>query len=344
MKKWIIALTTSFFIFSTLILSSIAAVVLLVNNSNSSNVGVVNSDSLKNLNAEQKQFIDKILNGSVKGYQQYKVFPSVTIAQAIIESGWGKSKLTLLGNNLFGIKASSAWKGRTINMPTLEEFNGQKVTVNAVWRCYDSLDDSVEDHGKFLAENSIYSQAGVFDAKNYREQVIAIKNAGYATDSSYVDLICNTIECYGLNALDGTNTSLPVGGGSTTIENAIGTGRSLIGNSTYIYGRGRTEEDIQNRIFDCSSFIHYIFECSGVQLGDRGATTYTLINLGTPVDKASLQRGDLIFFNTVGVNSHVGIYLGNNQFMHCSTSKGVVVSDFPGYYENVFYQARRVVQ
>lgn len=308
--------------------------------SGSSGGGIVNSDSLKNLNDEQKAFINSILSGTMKSYQQYKVFPSVTVAQAIIESGWGKSELAIQGRNLFGIKADAGWKGETLLMSTNEEYGGHTVTEMAVWRKYNSFDDSVEDHGKFLAENSRYALAGVFEAKNYKEQITAIKNAGYATESDYVDIICGTIECYGLNALDGTTTTVNNG----TIESAITVGQSLIGNSTYEFNTGRSDYDIARRHFDCSSFIHYIFACSGLQLGAREeASTYNFINIGTPVDKGNLQRGDLLFFNTEGINTHIGIYLGEGKFMHCSTSKGATISDFSGYYESVFYAARRVV-
>lgn len=318
----------------------IASVFLIAGSSSGSpGSGIVNSDSLKNLNEEQRAFINSILNGAMKSFTQYKVFPSVTIAQAILESGWGKSKLAIQGNNLFGIKADSSWKGATILMPTTEEYGGHTVSEVALWRKYNSLDDSVEDHGKFLYENSRYAQAGVFQAKNYKEQITAIKAAGYATESDYVGLVCGVIETYGLNALDGTTTS-----NSEVIENAIAIGQSLIGRTTYSLGSGRNDYDIAIGHFDCSSFIHYIFACSGLQLGERScASTYSLINMGTPVDKGSLQRGDLIFFNTVGINAHVGIYLGDGKFMHCSSSKAVTISDFSGYYEDVFYAARRVV-
>ena len=338
--KKIIFMWTNLGLILILISGGLLAGIFAMMSSSGSGSGIVNSDSLKNLNEEQRAFINSILNGTMKTFTQYKVFPSVTIAQAILESGWGKSDLAIEGRNLFGIKADSSWKGQTVLMSTNEEYGGHAVTEMAAWRKYNSFDDSVEDHGKFLAENSRYSSAGVFEAKNYKEQITAIKNAGYATESNYVELICGVIENYGLNSLDGTTQN----GNNGTIENAILIGQRLIGNSTYDYGSGRNDYDIARKHFDCSSFIHYIFTCSGVQLGDRGSvSTESLITIGTSIDKGNLQRGDLIFFNTVGINSHVGIYLGNGKFMHCSTSKGVTISEFSGYYESVFYAARRVV-
>lgn len=339
MKK-VITIAISIVLILAIVLGGIVSAFFAISRKKADSNTVIPSVQLKNLNDEQKAFIDSILKGAMEGYKKYKVLPSVTIGQAIIESGWGKSDLAIQGKNLFGIKADSRWQGATLLMNTNEEYGGHNVTEMALWRKYNSFNDSVEDHGKFLFENSRYALAGVFEAKNYREQITAIKNAGYATESDYVSIICGVIECYGLNALDGTNVSAD----SNTINNAIGVGRGLIGRTTYIFGAGRNDNDIAKGYFDCSSFIHYIFACSGVQLGQRDSvSTYSLIVMGTVVDKANLQPGDLIFFNTVGVNTHVGIYIGNGQFMHCSSSSGVVISTFAGYYESVFYSARRIV-
>lgn len=150
----------------------------------------------------QQEFIAKLVPIAEKNYKEFGVFPSVTIAQAIHESGWGESGLSVQANNLFGIKADESWSGDILEMPTQEYVNGEAVTTIAKWRVYDKFEDSVRDHGKFLKENQRYEDAGVFDAENYIEQVQAIKLAGYATDPEYANLICNTIEAYSLNRYD----------------------------------------------------------------------------------------------------------------------------------------------
>lgn len=318
----------------------IAGTFLLFGDADENMGGGGGSEQLQNLTAEQQQFVDQIVEGAKKSFKEYNVFPSVTVAQAILESDWGKSLLAIKAKNLYGIKAFGGWNGKTISMNTKEYLDGKWVTITALWRAYNSYNDSTYDHGKFLKENSIYTNAGVFTAKNYREQIEAIKKAGYATGPEYVQVICNLITLYGLDSLDGVTQ----GDKNETVIKAIEKGKSLIGKTKYIFGSGRSESDIKKGHFDCSSFIHYIYACSGLQLGPmEGATTYSLIGFGKPVLKNSLEAGDLIFFNTVGVNSHVGMYIGNGQFIHCSTSKAVTISEFNGYYENVFYQARRVV-
>ncbi|MEG2017087.1 MAG: glycoside hydrolase family 73 protein [Clostridium sp.] len=150
----------------------------------------------------QQEFISKLVPIAEANYNEFGVFPSVTIAQAIHESGWGESGLSVQANNLFGIKADTSWSGDILELPTQEYVNGEPVTTMAKWRSYDKFEDSVRDHGKFLRENQRYEDAGVFNAENYIEQVQAIKLAGYATDPEYANLICNTIEAYSLNLYD----------------------------------------------------------------------------------------------------------------------------------------------
>lgn len=87
-------------------------------------------------------------------------------------------------------------------MNTQEFVNGQYITVVARWRVYDRWEDSILDHGKFLKENIRYEQAGVFNAKNYKEQAEALLRAGYATDPNYSNKLCSMIESYSLDQYD----------------------------------------------------------------------------------------------------------------------------------------------
>ncbi|MFT8349201.1 glycoside hydrolase family 73 protein [Clostridium saccharoperbutylacetonicum] len=152
--------------------------------------------------ATEAEFIERIAAGAKLTQNEYGVLASVTMGQAILESGWGKSGLAIEGNNLFGVKADSRWTGPTLEMRTTEEVDGGIISIMATWRAYNSWDDSVLDHGRFLKENSRYAEAGLFQATDYRGQVQALKNAGYATESDYVNLVCGVIESYGLNKYD----------------------------------------------------------------------------------------------------------------------------------------------
>ena len=122
------------------------------------------------------------------------VFPSIAIAQAALESGWGKSVLASQYNNYYGIVANSSWTGKKIKLP------GNSLT----FRAYDNLQQSVEDYRQFLAENSRYKNSGVLDAKNYKEQAKALQNAGYAGKNAtkYADTLISIIDSNNLYKFD----------------------------------------------------------------------------------------------------------------------------------------------
>lgn len=195
MKKVSIAMfIASFFIPIIIVLSAI--LIIGTNGTSNKKAGpVVPSES-------EKAFIEAMAPVAQESYKEHGVLPSITLAQGIIESAWGKSGLTVQGNNLFVIKADISWTGPVIEMNTQEFVNGQYITVVARWRVYDRWEDSILDHGKFLKENIRYEQAGVFNAKNYKEQAEALLRAGYATDPNYSNKLCSMIESYSLDQYD----------------------------------------------------------------------------------------------------------------------------------------------
>ena len=96
--------------------------------------------------------------------------------------------------------------------------------------------------------------------------------------------------------------------------------------------------------FDCSGLVYYVYKQVGISLN---RTSYTQINNGVSVDSKDLRKGDLVFFNNGGGRiSHVGIYIGNNQFVHASSpGTGVIVSKlFGSYFGNTYVGARRIVK
>lgn len=124
------------------------------------------------------EFIDSVSEIAFDNYKEYKILPSITISQAILESGWGESELSSEYNNLFGIKADSRWSGEKVELETKENYDD--VIVSA-FRAYEDLTSSIKDHGRFLYENERYSLNGLFDGKTYKEQAQALENAGYST-------------------------------------------------------------------------------------------------------------------------------------------------------------------
>ncbi|KPJ23015.1 glucosaminidase domain-containing protein [Streptococcus phocae] len=135
-------------------------------------------------------FLDQIKQGCLDGWVKYKILPSLTAAQAILESGWGKYAPH---NALFGIKADKSWTGKSFNTKTQEEYQPGVVTdIVDRFRAYDSWGESIADHGQFLVDNPRYKS--VIGETDYKKACHAIKDAGYATASDYAELLIQLIE------------------------------------------------------------------------------------------------------------------------------------------------------
>lgn len=150
---------------------------------------------------DQAECVKKIYESGAKDlYEKYNILPSITIAQATIESNWGKSGLTQKANNLFGVKAFSSWSGAYVEMLTYEyDGNGNKYQILARFRAYNSWKESIEDYGKVICQPNF---EGVRTASNYREAAMALKTGGYATDINYVNMVISRIEQYKLYEYD----------------------------------------------------------------------------------------------------------------------------------------------
>ena len=159
------------------------------------------------LNEDSKytKFIEEIKDEAIKNYKEFKILPSITIAQAILESSWGESNLAKIYNNLFGIKADSSWKGESILLETFEFYDTK---IEDKFRVYSDKNQSIKDHAKFLVDNQRYTKYGVFDAKTYIEQANALENAGYSTvednngQKRYAKYLIDLIRQYNLQLID----------------------------------------------------------------------------------------------------------------------------------------------
>ena len=129
------------------------------------------------------------------------LFNSVVIAQAICESGWGQSKMMMKANAIFGIKATTNWKGKVYVASTQECYDGVNYTTeNACFRAYNSLEDSISDYFDLITRIERYRQACV--ANSPLECITAIKNGGYATSPTYVNTIMSIINTNNLTKYD----------------------------------------------------------------------------------------------------------------------------------------------
>ena len=174
------------------------------------------ADDLSEIDQNQRHFLSAIKQGAMDGAKE-GILPSITAAQAILESGWGRSELAKVpNNNLFGIKDSEDWHGEIVTVPTQEYLNGDYITVNAAFRKYASWNDSVVDHAKFFTSTEWRKDnyRKVVNETDYRIAAQELKNAGYATDPSYPGKLIRLIEAYKLYEWDAMcNNSI------STVEN-----------------------------------------------------------------------------------------------------------------------------
>lgn len=153
--------------------------------------------------SEKQDFIDKIAPEAVKLQAAYQILPSITIAQAILESDWGRSQLTAKYNNLFGVKGEKP--ENTKEMTTQEYVNGEWKTVTARFQVYSSYSDSLLEHAKLFHQGTTWNAnqyKNFLAAKNYQEAAKALETDGYATDPGYAEKLVEIIEQYDLAAYD----------------------------------------------------------------------------------------------------------------------------------------------
>lgn len=153
------------------------------------------------MTTEQKTFIENIAAAARKHATNYGIAViSPIIAQAINESGWGKSTLAAKYHNYFGMKCGSAWKGKSVNMSTCEEYEvGVLTQIKDNFRVYDSLEEGVKGYFDFISASRYANLKGVTDPKTYIEN---IKADGYATSSQYVKNLLNLVSAYNLTQYD----------------------------------------------------------------------------------------------------------------------------------------------
>lgn len=153
------------------------------------------------------EFIEKIGALSREDMKRSKILASLTIAQAILESNWGRSALAQAPNyNLFGIKGD--YNGAYCTFPTSEYINGKWCTVNANFRKYPSWAESLADHSALFNRWDRYSN--LRENYNYRDVCNKVREDGYATDPSYSVKLINIIEQYNLTRFDTETTNTPV--------------------------------------------------------------------------------------------------------------------------------------
>lgn len=188
----------------------------------------------------QMNFINSVKDYAIELSNKYGLYASVMIAQAIHESGWGQSGLSLPPHhNLFGIKGD--YNGKSVTMRTWEDDGkGNPYYINAPFRSYPTFKESMEDNAKLLKNGvgwnpKIYQGTWRANTNSYKDATKALTGT-YATDTRYADKLNAIIESYNLTQYDGQQ-SKPVSKPQPT----------KITGDTYVVKSGDTLGEIANR-------------------------------------------------------------------------------------------------
>lgn len=305
----------------------------------------------------KEQFIAKIGPLAKKEEQQSGILASLTIAQAILESGWGNSGLTVKGNALFGIKAGSNWSGKVYNAKTQECYDGKNFeTITAGFRAYNTWEESIKDHSRLLTSLTRYKK--VVGEKDYKKACREIQAAGYATDPNYANKLIGIIEENNLNQWNAAETAARTGvSGKMNVNTFISKLYDIKRNYRTIYAWGcfggiMTNSMVENKARQYPSMYDSATKAAMKRAGSQGAFGFDCVNLikgilwGWNGSRNATWGGAVYASNGVpdvsadgminkciGVSSnfsniqpgeavwlpgHIGVYVGNGRVIECT--------------------------
>ena len=212
---------------------------------------------------------------------------SPIIAQAILESGWGKSKLAATYHNYFGLKCGTKWTGKSVNLSTQEEYTaGTLSTIKDNFRVFDSMEEGVKGYFEFIQLARYQNLKGITDPKTYLE---TIKADGYATSSTYVQNTYALVLQYSLTQDDGKEVNTM----GKTAQDVLNVMRSWTG---YSEANGKHKE-----IIDLYNSVKPLPRGYAVQYNDEWCDT--------TVSAAAIKAGcSELIGRECGVERHVDIF------------------------------------
>lgn len=141
-----------------------------------------------------EKYIRQYSDLAVRHQKKYHIPASITLAQGILESGAGQSELARRSNNHFGIKCHADWSGKRVYHD--DDLRGE------CFRKYKRVEDSYEDHSRFIAERPRYARLFKLNSKDYKGWARGLQKCGYATDRAYANKLIKLIEDYELYRYD----------------------------------------------------------------------------------------------------------------------------------------------
>lgn len=261
----------------------------------------------------KQKFLDKVVPGAIKTQKQYGIFASVTLGQAAIESDWGRSVVANEDNNFFGIK----YPGNHDKSLTISR--GRAASDGNYYTHYESVDDSISDHGYFLKNNPRYTKHGVFSAKTPYEQLKALKAAKYDTKKDdYAEYTMNSI--IKPNNFTQYDDGSYVGSGATDSANNAQTQQMIEIESTnyqivkgsekygdYLFGRRHkiVISDNEGTAVDVSD-LHCTFKVTKTMLLEPNTSEITIYNLNAKTENAISMVGTRVIIEAGYEGSQFG--------------------------------------
>ncbi len=170
---------------------------IILNHTVQRSTEIVNKEVQRTTFKTPDEFIETMRPHAERAAKEIGVNPDLLIAQAALETGWGKRVIKNSdgsnSHNLFGIKASRSWNGDSVNVGSLEYRNGVAKKEVSAFRSYDSFTESFKDYVDFIKNQSRYEGA-VEKAGNSRAYIKGLQTAGYATDPNYANKVMNILE------------------------------------------------------------------------------------------------------------------------------------------------------
>jgi LysM repeat protein len=149
-----------------------------------------------------QEYIETYKDIAISEMKRTGIPASITLAQGLIESGNGNSALSKQSNNHFGIKCKKDWTGRSVNY--------DDDAPQECFRAYDRAEDSYRDHSDFLRAGQRYAFLFELEPTDYKGWANGLKEAGYATNPQYADMLISAIERYELDQYDNGNKRKPI--------------------------------------------------------------------------------------------------------------------------------------
>lgn len=203
---------------------------------------------------EQKNFINT-LKPIIEKYANGYYCVECILAQAILESAWGKSQLATKYNNFFGMKTGRSWKGEKAELSTKEEIDGKLVTVKGSFRAYPDIESGIAGYFDFI---KLKRYANLKEARNYVDYATKLKEDGWATSSGYTKNLINIVVTYLIN--DGEAPTVP---DKSLLNNDFNVIASYVIKGYYGYGHNVRSNNIYN---DVQYIVNRILSHKDVEL------------------------------------------------------------------------------